>query len=107
MTDIEQLIAEETAASEAHRDAPIPQGAAVTRPNHARSTVYSIRLNPEEVAAVQALAEAADLPASTLVRSWIIERVRREQGEVSDAETELRAAQHHLALVQRHLVRQP
>ena len=103
MTDIKALIAEEAAASEENRDAPIPAGAKVTRPNRARSTVYSIRLNADEVAAVQALAEAAELPASTLVRSWIIERVRSEQSGSSDVEVELRAAQRHLAHVQQHL----
>jgi hypothetical protein len=102
-TDIERLLAEEAADSEANPDAPVAAGSTVTRPNRARSTVYSIRLNPEEVAAVQALAEAAGLPPSTLVRSWIIERMRAENGEISDAETELRAAQRHLAHVQRHL----
>jgi predicted transcriptional regulator len=102
-TDIERLLAEEAADSEANPDAPVAAGSTVTRPNRARSTVYSIRLNPEEVAAVQALAEAAGLPPSTLVRSWIIERMRVENGEISDAETELRAAQRHLAHVQRHL----
>jgi hypothetical protein len=75
-SDIERQIAEEAAASEANPDAPIPAGAAVSRPNRARSTVYSVRLDPDEVAAVQALADAAGLPASTLVRSWIVERVR-------------------------------
>jgi hypothetical protein len=102
-TDIEGLLAEEAADSEANPDAPVATGSTISRPNRARSTVYSVRLNPEEVAAVQALAEAAGLPASTLVRSWIIERMRAETGEVSDAETELRAAQLHLAHVQRHL----
>src|ERR1035441_2819456 len=101
--DIEQRIAEEAAASEANPDAPVPVGATVSRPNRARSTVYSVRLDPDEVAAVQALADGAGLPASTLVRSWIVERVRIEQGEVSEAEAELHAAQRHLAHLQRHL----
>ena len=102
-TKVERLVAEETAASDENPDAPVPDGATLSRPNRARSTVYSIRLNPEEVAEVQALAEAAGLPASTLVRSWIIDHIRAERGEESDAETELRAAQRHLDHVQRHL----
>ena len=102
-SEIQRLVAEEAAASEANPDAPIPATSTVSRPNRARSTVYSIRLNPEEVAEVQALADAAGLPASTLVRSWIIERIRAEHGETSDAEAELRAAQRHLAHLERHL----
>jgi predicted transcriptional regulator len=101
--EIERLVAEEAAASEANPDAPIPVDSSLSRPNRARSTVYSIRLNPEEVAEVQALADAARLPASTLVRSWIIDRIRAEHGELSDAEAELRAVQRHLAHLERHL----
>jgi predicted transcriptional regulator len=103
--NIKQRIAEEAAASDANPDAPTLQGAEVSRPNRSRSTVYSIRLNPDEVEAVQALADAAGLPASTLVRSWIIERMRLEHGEVDEAEAELHAAQRHLAHLERHLAR--
>lgn len=101
---IKQRIDEEAAASDENQDAPISSGAVVSRPNRARSTVYSIRLNTEEVASVQTLADEAGLPPSTLVRSWIVERVRLEQDDVGDAEAELNAAQRHLAHVKRHLV---
>jgi hypothetical protein len=103
-SNIKRRIAEEAAASDENQDAPISSGTSVTRPNRALSTVYSIRLNPGEVAAVQTLADEAGLPPSTLVRSWIIERVRLERGDLGDAEAELNAAQRHLAQVKRHLV---
>ena len=106
MKDPRRLIEEETEASEARPDAPIPKGAAVTRPNQPRSTVYSVRLNPSEVAALQALAEAEGIPASTLARAWIVERLREEQEGLGDAEAELRAARRHLAHLQRHLRRE-
>ena len=78
--------------AEATRDAPMPSGVIGARPNHGRSTVYSVRLTPDEVAAVQAAAERAGLPASTLVRSWIVERAGQENG--STAEDRLRALIH-------------
>lgn len=106
MSNIEKILQEETEASEANRDAPIPQDARVTRPNRGRSTVYSVRLNPDEVAALQSLADAAGVPASTLARAWIVDRIREEQAGVSDAEAELRAAQRHLAHLQAHLRQQ-
>jgi len=106
VSDIEKIIEEETAASEANRDAPIPDEAKVSRPNRSRSTVYSIRLNPEEVSSLQSLADAAGVPGSTLARSWIVERIREEQTGLNDAEAELRAAQRHLAHLQKHLRRQ-
>src|ERR1700680_3747288 len=103
MSNAEKIIEEETEASETNRDAPIAKGARITRPNRARATVYSIRLNPDEVAALQSLADAAGVPGSTLARSWIVERIREEQAGLSDAEAELHAAQRHLAHLQRHL----
>jgi hypothetical protein len=106
MNDIEKLIDHETEASEENRDAPIPHGATLSRPNRARSAVYSIRLDPDEVIALQTIADAAGLPPSTLARSWIVERIREEQAGLNDAEAELRAAQRHLAHLQRHLRRQ-
>lgn len=106
MSDIEKLIEEEVAASESDRDAPLRKGSHATRPRRARSMVYSVRLNPDEVAAVQRLAEAAGLPASTLVRSWIVERLHDEQGGHGDAGAELRAAQRHLAKLERHLTQE-
>lgn len=37
-----------------------------------------MRLSPDEVAAVQRIADESNLPASTLVRSWIVERINAE-----------------------------
>jgi hypothetical protein len=106
MSDIERLIDQETEASESSPDAPIPEGTTVTRPNQSRSTVYSIRLNADEVDALQVLAGSAGVPASTLARAWIVDRIRDEQGRMTDAEAELRAAQRHLNHLQQHLRRQ-
>jgi hypothetical protein len=106
MSDIEKIIEEETEASETNPDAPVPDGAKVTRPNRGRSTVYSIRLNPDEVAALQSIAETAGIPGSTLARSWIVERIQEGGVGLNDAEAELRAAQRHLAHLQQHLRQQ-
>jgi len=103
MSDIRKLIEQEREASEADPDTPLPKGARVTRPNQRRSTVFSIRLNADEVAALQSLADMAGLPASTLARAWIVERLREEQEDAGDAEAELRAARRHLAHLQKYL----
>jgi hypothetical protein len=87
-SELEQQIRDE---AEATRDDPLPAGIG-QRPNHSRSTVYSVRLTPDEVAAVQAAAERAGLPASTLVRSWIVERATAENAGGGD--TRLRALIH-------------
>jgi hypothetical protein len=41
--------------------------------------VYSVRLSAEEEAEVQKVAAAKHLPPSTLVRSWILERLDQER----------------------------
>lgn len=76
MTDLEKLLRDEAEHAETHHDSPTGPETSVSRPGHARSTVYSVRLNPDEVAALQEYADEEGLPASTLVRSWIIERLR-------------------------------
>lgn len=65
--------------SEQSKDVPFPAGAVPTRPNRLRSRVYSVRLSAEEQARVQRVADAKHLPASTLVRSWILERLDQEK----------------------------
>ncbi len=63
--------------SEQTKDEPYPEGVKGKRPN--RSNVYSVRLSAEEKEAVERVAHAQHLPASTLVRVWILERLDRER----------------------------
>jgi hypothetical protein len=65
--------------SEQTRAAPFPPRVVPTQPNRVRSKVYSVRLSAEEQARVQRVADAKHLPASTLVRSWILERLDQEK----------------------------
>lgn len=44
-----------------------------------RTLVYSVRLSPAESNAIQKIADARHLPASTLVRAWILDRLEQEQ----------------------------
>ena len=73
--NIKGLVDAEIASSESTKDEPYPENSLFERRNNARSTVYSVRLNAEEVAEIQQAAEAAHLPAATLVRSWIKEHL--------------------------------
>lgn len=61
--------------AEATRDEPMSADA--TRPAR-RGKVLSIRLNPDEFEALSRHAEQLDLPASTLVRSWILTQLRTD-----------------------------
>lgn len=63
--------------SEQTKDDAYPAVTAGQRPN--RRKVYSVRLSAEEEAEVQKVAAAKHLPPSTLVRSWILERLDQER----------------------------
>ncbi|MBN9611801.1 MAG: hypothetical protein J0I11_21110 [Actinobacteria bacterium] len=73
------LIAAEAEYAEAHRDDPLPAGARATRPNRAKSAMFSLRLREDELAGIHELAMAADVPASAMVRGWIAERLASER----------------------------
>lgn len=85
MSDLDELLADEAEHAEQHRNDPSPPGAKGRRPNRAKSEMFSLRLNPEELGAVQDLARRAGVPVSALVRGWIVQRVAAERGTSNDA----------------------
>jgi hypothetical protein len=60
--------------AEATRDAPM--SANTTRPGVTRAKVLSVRLNPDEFAELTRYADRLDVPASALVRGWILSQLR-------------------------------
>jgi transposase-like protein len=84
MTDLERLIGNEAEHAELHRDDPIPAGAHATRRNRPKSAMLSLRLNPDELAAVHDLAGEHGVPASALVRGWIVQRLADERNAPTD-----------------------
>ncbi len=48
-------------------------------PAQRRTLVYSVRLSPDESNAIQRIADTKHLPASALVRAWILDRLEQEQ----------------------------
>lgn len=85
--ELRRLLAAEGEHAEASRGEPIPAEAAAraTRPGQARSVMFSLRLNPDELAAVQALAEAQGVPASTLARGWIVQQLAAQSTGTDNA----------------------
>ena len=71
------LVAQLRRESEQTKDDAYPAGATGRRPTARRCTRSGSA--PEEEAEVQRVADARPLPASTLVRSWILERLDRER----------------------------
>ncbi len=76
--ELEELVDEEAAASEANRDQPLSDSA--VRRGQSRSVVYSVRLTPEQTEEIQRIAEEAGIPASALVRDWVVEGLAAERG---------------------------
>lgn len=76
MSKIDELLATEGEAAE---NVPTPDDG--HRRNLNRSVMFSLRFNPEELEELQRYAERRNLPARTLARTWILERMREEGGE--------------------------
>lgn len=75
------------AETERTRDDPLPEGA-LSRPNRGHSRVYSVRLSEEEHTAVKSLASEQGIPPSTLIRSWIVERLRARSDDSLETRVE-------------------
>ncbi len=84
MTHTKQLVEQIAAEAEATMNEPTPPGTVATRPNRAKSVMFSLRLNPDELAAVQQLASERDLPVAALVRGWIVQRLAAERNAPTD-----------------------
>ena len=74
--DLKQLIDMEAEESEKHRDEPMVDGK--RRPG-TRKQVYSIRLAPEQIEQIEQIATDAGVPASGLVREWVLHALAAEQ----------------------------
>lgn len=77
MTELtEELILAMREESERTKDLPYPPGTRGRRLN--RENVFSLRLTDEEQERLAAVAQAQHLPASTMARSWILQRLEQE-----------------------------
>lgn len=96
MSKIENLLDEEGTAAENY-ELPEQQPAHVkmSRPNLGRATVISVRLSAEEHGRLQEAAEEANLPVSTLMRIWALDRLRAERKSADSTVTERLARLEH------------
>lgn len=77
-TDADKLVREEIEQSERTRGEDAPDGG--IRKNAGRGQVYSVRLPADVVAEVEALAAKLDVPASALVRGFVINGLAEREG---------------------------
>lgn len=66
------------AESEDTRDTPLPRATGGER--RGRSVVQSVRLPAEDLAEIERLARAADIPVSALIRGWVLSGLAAERG---------------------------
>lgn len=78
-SDAKQLVEQVAAESDATADEPMPAGAVATKPN--KSVPVAVRLAPEDVAALEALADQLDVPVSSLLRGWILAALSAQREE--------------------------
>lgn len=78
-TGAKRLVEQVAVEADASRDEAMPAGAVPSRPN--KSVPVAVRLAPEDVAAIEALASQLDVPISSLLRGWIQDalNVKREE----------------------------
>jgi predicted DNA binding CopG/RHH family protein len=93
LTDrLDRIGAEAEAAEADQTDRPIPAHVKVGRPNRARSKVLQVRLNPDELDAVERIAAQRGLPASTVARERLLQMITEDQASEGDVAAQLAAA---------------
>lgn len=76
MSKADDLLAQEGAAAEKYEiPEELPAHVQASRPNAGRGTVVSVRLSDEEYGRLQQAAAEANLPVSTLIRVWTLDRL--------------------------------
>lgn len=78
-SDPRRLVEQIAAEADSTRDKPMPPGARATKPN--RSVPVAVRLAPEDVAAIESLAQRLEVPMSSLLRGWIINALAAQRDE--------------------------
>lgn len=98
---VDESLAEEGEAAENY-DIPeeMPPHVEVSRPNLGKATVVSVRLSSEEYRRLHHAANEANLPVSTVIRVWALDRLRAEEQGTGASITE-RLARLERAVFQR------
>lgn len=89
MSRIDDLLAQEATEAENYEMPEVlPAHVQTSRPNAGRGTVVSVRLSDDEHGRLQQAASEANLPVSTLIRLWTLDRLHAEDqgvgGSVAD-----------------------
>lgn len=78
MSRVDDIIAAESDALE-RAELPDPLPVSAKRRNGTRSRMFSVRLRDDELAELDQVAHDRGLPARTLARTWLLDRLHGEQ----------------------------
>ncbi|MDJ0355062.1 hypothetical protein [Paenarthrobacter sp. PH39-S1] len=78
-TDAKKLVTQVANEADVTRDDPMPADVVPIRPN--KSVPVAVRLAPDDVAAIEALADQLDVPISALLRGWILDALTAKRDE--------------------------
>lgn len=86
MSRVDDIIAAENDELErAELPDPLPPDARAERRNESRSRMFSVRLRSDELAELNQIAKQRGVPARTLARAWLLDRLRSEQQSGSES----------------------
>jgi predicted transcriptional regulator len=96
--ELRDLINEEAKAAEAGEAdqtiRPLPPHVKVSQPNRARSKVLQVRLNPDELDALERIADRRELPVSTIAREQLLRYITMENAGPNPLRDLIAAATH-------------
>lgn len=85
MSKVDDIIAAESdELKHAELPDPLPARVRVEHRNDTRSQMISVRLRDDELAELAQVAQQRGLPARTLARTWLLDRLRAEQHSGGD-----------------------
>lgn len=85
MSKVDDVIAAESDDLErAELPDPLPDHVRVERRNDTRSQMFSLRLRDDELGELAEAAKQRGVPARTLARNWLLDRLHAEQHAKSD-----------------------
>ncbi len=80
MSKVDDIITTESDELEhAELPDPLPPSVRVKRRNDTRSRMFSVRLREDELVELDQVAQQRGLPARTLARTWLLDRLHAEE----------------------------
>jgi len=95
VSKVDDIIAAESDALERiELPDPLPARARIQRHNDSRSRMFSVRLRDDELTELDQAAQQRGLPARTLARTWLLDRLHTEHSGREDLAARVERLEH-------------